>query len=81
MVVSPCVTGNSNRVIDGNTARDEPADHCCWFRVNVNFPDCEASLGMASAAARDLRSALHLNPGFSIRYAPAARRLLRQVGP
>ena len=41
----------------------------------------EASLGMDAAAARDLRAALRLNPGFSLLYAPSARRLLRRVGP
>jgi tetratricopeptide (TPR) repeat protein len=41
----------------------------------------EASLGMGGPAARDLRAALRLNPRFSLLYAPAARRLLRKVGP
>ncbi len=40
----------------------------------------EAALGMTAAATRDLRAALRLNPGFSLRYAPAARRLLREAG-
>jgi tetratricopeptide (TPR) repeat protein len=40
----------------------------------------EASLGIDAAAARDLHAALRLNPGFSLLYAPDARRLLRRVG-
>jgi Flp pilus assembly protein TadD len=39
----------------------------------------EASLGIDAAAARDLHAALRLNPGFSLLYAPDARRLLRRV--
>ena len=40
----------------------------------------EASLGMVGPAARDLRAALDLNPGFSLLYAPDARRLLGELG-
>jgi tetratricopeptide (TPR) repeat protein len=40
----------------------------------------EASLGMTTAATRDLRAALHLNPGFSLLYAADAHRLLRRLG-
>jgi tetratricopeptide (TPR) repeat protein len=40
----------------------------------------EASLGMTTVAMRDLRAALHLNPGFSLLYAADAHRLLRRLG-
>jgi tetratricopeptide (TPR) repeat protein len=40
----------------------------------------EARLGMTSAATRDLHAALRLNPGFSLLYAPDARRLLARMG-
>ena len=40
----------------------------------------EASLGMRRPAVRDLTAALRLNPRFSLLYAPAARRLLRELG-
>ena len=39
----------------------------------------EAGLGLRSAAARDLRAALALNPRFSLLYAPRARRLLVEL--